>query len=74
MKTKLMPLLSILCFAAMVSCKKNETASDTLPQLTSTNKNYNPYSVHNMRKALASLLAGDVQLNLFLGTKPIWIN
>jgi len=63
MKIKLMPLLSILCFAAMVSCKKNETVSGAPPSLTITNKSYNPYSVTNMRKALAGLLAGDAQLS-----------
>ncbi|WP_157255782.1 hypothetical protein [Pedobacter sp. Leaf41] len=63
MKIKLMSLLSILCFAAMVGCKKNETISGAPPSLTTTNKNYNPYSVSNMRKALAGMLAGDAQLS-----------
>ncbi|WP_316794975.1 hypothetical protein [Pedobacter agri] len=64
MNIRLTPLLSMLCFAAMVSCKKNETFRDTLPPpLIATQKKYNPYSVNNMRKAVASMLAGDIKLS-----------
>jgi hypothetical protein len=65
MKTKTLLTTSILTLLVIIGCKKNESTPDIRPpemEKAIVRNPKNPYSLVNMRKALAYMLVGDVQL------------
>ncbi len=60
---KLNLALSVFALLAIAGCKKESPGIGADPIVAKTAKKHNPYSVANMRQAIATLLVGDVQLS-----------